>query len=83
MPNLTAAQINGAINRGDDPDSLQRICKSEPFCLCVGKENKWDECSCVANSQEETCSNCGAQLILIDFCTGEELSQTEAGAATN
>lgn len=27
-------------------DSAHLVCDSEPFCLCVGEINEWDECDC-------------------------------------
>lgn len=65
----------------DNSMNTQRICTSKPFCLCVGKPNKWDECSCTGNMvgcSESNCENCGAPLELIDTETGETL---EAAAA--
>ena len=56
----------------------QYICHSKPFCRCVGKRNKWDECSCrfVGGPFRKTakgpvCRGCGAKMVLIDFATGE------------
>lgn len=59
----------------DMPIDTQLICTSEPFCLCVGKENPWDECDCTGNmvgSNRQTCEKCGATFIEIDIKTGEE-----------
>lgn len=55
----------------------QRICDSQPFCICVGEPNEWDECCCTGNTRgcrTDICENCGAVLILIDFETGEKVA---------
>lgn len=49
----------------------QLICGSEPFCLCVGSVNEWDECDCFAGP-DGLCVSCKAKMVLIDFETGEE-----------
>ena len=54
----------------------QLICKSEPFCKCVGHVNEWDECCCTGNvvgCRDDICEACGAPMVLIDFATGEEV----------
>lgn len=53
-------------------DHTQFICKSEPFCRCVGHVNEWDECRCFAGP-DQICVGCGASMVLIDFETGEEV----------
>jgi len=58
------------------PDTHQLICDSKPFCLCVGKVNPWDECSCTGNTvgcNAEFCESCGAKLVMINTDTGEEV----------
>jgi len=55
----------------------QLICESKPFCLCVGEVNEWDECDCFQDEQPnlfKTCAGCGAQLVEIDFETGEAVA---------
>lgn len=60
-------------------DTQQRICTSQPFCLCVGEVNDWDECACIGNVRQEQpdlfaayfCGNCGAPMEVIDINTGE------------
>jgi hypothetical protein len=54
----------------------QFICQSQPFCLCVGRENEWDECCCSGSVQtsDGRCTGCEAPLILIDFETGEPVA---------
>lgn len=60
----------------DVPIDTQMVCVSEPFCLCVGKENPWDECCCTGNitgCSRETCEACGAGLVEIYIETGERV----------
>jgi hypothetical protein len=55
----------------------QRVCMSQPFCLCVGEVNEWDECCCTGNivgCSSKQCEACGAELELIDFETGEKVA---------
>lgn len=59
-------------------DNQQFICNSQPFCLCAGvvEFNKWDECCCtggVVGCRTDICEACGAQLVLIDIDSGEEV----------
>lgn len=59
-----------------DDDTMQRICTSKPFCLCVGEVNDWDECSCtggVVGCSTNHCESCGALFEVIDVNTGETL----------
>jgi hypothetical protein len=60
----------------------QFICQSQPFCLCVGHPNEWDECCCSASAQTKDvrCVGCNAPLILIDFDTGEPIAPEAAEA---
>lgn len=54
----------------------QLICDSQPFCLCVGRVNEWDECDCtggIEGCNDKVCEACGAKLIRIDFETGDEV----------
>lgn len=60
-------------------DHTQLICESEPECLCAadGGDNAWNECDCFEDDQRglfRTCAGCGAQLIEIDFNTGEKVA---------
>lgn len=50
----------------------QLICRSEPFCKCVGHINEWDECDCFAGP-DGLCVACEAKMVLIDFETGEDV----------
>ena len=54
----------------------QLICKTEPHCLCAGGPTAWDECCCSLSVRTEagTCSGCGAELVLIDMDTGEDVA---------
>lgn len=61
-----------------DADETMLICTSQPFCLCVGYKNEWDECCCDGNivSRSQlfdplTCGNCDAPLELIKIDSGE------------
>ena len=54
-------------------NDTQLICQSEPFCLCVGDVNEWDECDCFAGA-DQRCVSCGAEMIRIDFETGERVA---------
>jgi hypothetical protein len=59
------------------PIITQFICTSEPYCLCVGKLNEWDECCCTGNIKgfsRKLCENCGAVLIQIDWETGHTIT---------
>ena len=54
----------------------QLICTSQPFCVCAGGPNKWNECCCVKidnRIMDHKCRFCGAPLVEIDFETGEEV----------
>lgn len=55
----------------DNSMNTQRICASEPFCLCAGGPNEWDECDCFADAMGERCAYCRALMEMIDFETGE------------
>jgi hypothetical protein len=60
-------------------DQTQRICESEPFCLCAGEPQAGDEekhameCCCVQRCGGPTCDNCDAALVLIDLESGERV----------
>lgn len=59
-----------------DEDTMQRICTSQPFCLCVGKVNDGDECCCtggVAGCSTKHCENCDAPFEIINIDTGVTL----------
>lgn len=56
-----------------DPENTQLICQSEPFCLCAGDVNEWDECNCFAGA-DSRCVSCDAEMIRIDFETGEPVA---------
>lgn len=59
------------------PMDTQRICTSEPFCLCVGKVSPWDECNCTGNMtgrSRSRCENRGSVLIEIDLETGRTIT---------
>jgi hypothetical protein len=51
-------------------DTQQRICTSQPFCLCVGDVNEWDECDCFAGANGR-CVVCRAPMEVIDRDTGQ------------
>jgi hypothetical protein len=62
-------------------DTEQRICTSQPFCLCVGQPNEasrlWDECCCTGNirgCRSDRCESCGALLEVINIDTGEPVA---------
>lgn len=53
----------------ESSDSAHLVCDSEPFCLCVGEINEWDECDCtgnIAGCRKDICEACGARLIKVD-----------------
>lgn len=56
----------------DIEENQQFICKSKPFCLCVGEDSEWDECDCFTQDGVH-CVACGAEMVLIDFESGEEV----------
>jgi hypothetical protein len=57
-------------------DNTQKICDTQPYCICAGKPSPGDkekhamECCCVASHAAE-CDICGAALVLINTQTGE------------
>jgi hypothetical protein len=51
----------------------QLICESQPFCKCAGGPNEWDECDCFAGA-DGRCVSCEAEMIRIDFETGETVA---------
>lgn len=59
-------------------ETQQRICISQPFCLCVGAENEWDECDCFADASGKRCAYCHALLEVIHFATGETVEVAAA-----
>jgi hypothetical protein len=60
----------------DHHDFPHYICDSQPFCLCVGHENEWDECDCQAidrTAPSTECAGCEARMHAIDVNTGRVL----------
>lgn len=69
-------------------DNTQRICETQPYCLCAGEPIPGDEekhameCCCVAGYSNDCCPVCGADLILIDWETGEPWQPRKTSATT-
>ena len=64
----------------------QFVCVTKPYCACVGHPTVWDECACRASAfvsvspagDRTVCIACGADMVRIDFETGEPVSQVES-----
>lgn len=50
---------------------VNHICQITPWCRCAGP-NVWDECCCLDHGTGK-CVECGAEVIAINFETGEPL----------